>query len=341
VASPSRHVCALTLLVALLPLAACGSDPQTDATDFGDTVAAKGGVDTTGAPKGHLLLPTGRLDVRAGKPIESLSADVTQERTERTAPDGGVFVPLTWTYLTTAMEKLEPVFGPTLPIDMTLVTDGESYPLTPPTPERDGERAEAYYVAVAGTGKKVSLEVEYAGVTQSLDLASGKRDPGAAKNIYSMDTSTYSEELKPCPSQTWIDEGPLAQAGFTCNRTNAVVVPFVDGEWAPEGTNFAVIGLTSTLASFAVHGVSGAGATYTVASGKDKSTLAGERSVKVLDQNGSAGFSAGILVFPLKGKLPASLDLHRTYQLVRSARVGNIDAPHARKLDVRGEIPLR
>ncbi|MDQ4054067.1 MAG: hypothetical protein M3237_15380 [Actinomycetota bacterium] len=340
-ARPSRHVLVLTLLAVVLSLTGCGSDPGTETAKVGEIVYAKSGVDTTGAPKTHLLLPSGRLDVRAGAPIDALTGDATHERTARDAPGGGVFVPITWTFRTAEMARLVPVFGRPLPIEMTLISGGERYTLSPPVVERDGEDVDAYYVAVGGTGQQLDLEVTYAGVTQMLDLVSGDRSKGQADGLYSMDTSGYSITPRPCPSDGWIDEGPAVQVTFSCTSTKPLVVPFVDGKWAPKDHSFVLIGLDTSLSFYQIHGTSGSGATYTVSANKDKTELAGKRPAQVLEKVEQAGIAGGYLVFDLLGKLPKDLSFHRTYQLQRSALQGDVDAPDEVTLDIEGTLPLK
>ncbi len=339
-ASPSRHICVLTLLAVLLPLAACGGDAETTAADLGEIVSAKAGVDTEGAAKAFLMLPSGRLDVRAGTPVDQLAEGATTERQERTAPEGGVFVPLTWTYTTAEMAKFAKVFGRPLTVEMELVTGGESYPLAPPTIERDGQTAEAYYVAVDGSAEDLQLKVDYAGETQTVDLLTGKRSEGLAAGLYDLDPSDYSEKLNTCPSESWTDFGPLVQTTFTCTSSDAVVSPFIDGQWAPKGKEFAVVGVSSSLTAYAAYSAAGAGATYVVTSSREKSELDGQRPTKIIDENKSAGFAAGFLVFTLDGELPDALTFHRTYQLQRQAIVGDVEAPYGRSVDIVGELPL-
>ena len=339
-ARPSRHVLVLTLLAIVLTSAGCGSDPETEIAKFGEVVYAKAGVDTTGAPKAYLQLPSGRLDVRAGAPIDGLTGDATRERTERDAPDGGSFVPITWTFRTVEMAKLAKVFGRPLTMEMTLVSGGQRYKLPAPTTERDGETADAYYVAVGGAGDQAKLEVDYAGETQTLDLRTGKRAAGRATGLYDLNPADYSEKLKTCPSSDWTDFGPLVQSTFTCSSSDVVVAPFAYGEWAPKGKTFAVVGVSSALTSYAVYSASGAGATYVVTSSKEKSELDGERPTEIVDANGSAGFAAGFLVFTLDGRLPKALTFHRTYQLQRQAIVGDVRAPYALTVDIVGNLPL-
>lgn len=341
VARPSRHGFVLVLLAALLPLTACGSDDDSGAARFGEVVPARAGVDTEGSPKGFLLVPSGRLDIRAGHPVERLDEDATTQREVRTAPDGGVFLGITWTFGPGDMHAFDKVFGQPLPLTMTLTSGGKEYPLAPPRMALTGAESDAYYVALEGDGEDAVIEVEYAGVSQTLDLYSGKREPGDAKALYQLDASKYSAEPVPCPTDGWIDEGPNVRSTFSCTRYGAIVVPFVDGEWAPKGSSFVVIGLTSSLTSFFEFNDNGGAARYTVASSKEKSRLDGEPPTRILDETVAAGAAAGALVFTVSGELPENLLFHRTYSLVRQLVQGEIDAPYARKVDIVGDLPLR
>lgn len=340
-ASPLRHICALTLLAALLPLAACGSDPDTGETEVGEVVAARAGVDTTGAPEAFLMLPSGRLDVRAGRPVDTIPADETTERRERKAPEGGVFVPFTWSYQTAMMEELLPIFGRPSTVDMTLIIDGEYYKQAPATLGRDGQNAVAYWVAVEGSGEDVKLEVQYDGLRQKINLRTGIRSAELAKPLYSLDIKGYSPKQASCRNASYVDEGPAVQVTFTCAVSEVLVVPYVEGEWAPEGKAFAVIGLTTTLSAVNVFGTPGSAAIYSVVSSKDKTELAGQRATRVIDEQTMAGTDSGLLVFTIDaGTVPRELDFHRTYQLLRTAKQGTLNAPSERQIDLRGSIPL-
>ena len=344
-ARPSRHILVLTvlatLLATLLSLAGCGSDPQTDKTGVGDVVPARAGVDTEGAAKGFVLLPSGRLDVRAGAPVQNLAVSETRERRARTSPDGGAFVPLTWSYATADMKKLVPVFGRPLTVGLTLVSGGNRYRLSPPEVGTDGQSAAAYYVAVEGSGEDATIEIQYADVTQTLDLRTGDRSAGRAAALYDVDLTTYTEKLKTCPTKDWSMGGRLTQVAFTCSSTPVLVSPFVDGEWAPKDSAFAVLGVASTLSAVNFYAESGAAASYSVSSSTEKAELNGERPIKVIDETLDAGNAAGILVFPLTGELPKNVKFHRSYTLVRTAVAGTIKAPFERQLEIFGMLTLR
>ena len=56
----------------------------------------------------------------------------------RTAPDGGVFLGITWTFGPGDMQAFDKVFGQPLPLKMTLTSGGKEYPLAPPRLTLDG-----------------------------------------------------------------------------------------------------------------------------------------------------------------------------------------------------------
>lgn len=341
-ARPSRQICALSLLAALLPLTACGSEPDSGATEAGDVVDARAGVDTEGAAEGFLVVPSGRLDIRAGEPVTELPADATTERTARTAPDGGVFVPITWTFRTGRIDLLTAIFGRPQTIEMALVSDGKRYPLAAPTADRNGEAVDAYYTAVEGEGEDLELKLEYAGVTQTLDLVTGEQQTEGAQGLYDLAGVEYTGEKRKCPTEDWLEgEDPLVQVTFDCKHTDALSVPFVDGEWAPEGSTFVVIDLTTNLASYAVYAENGAAALYAATSSKELSELGGDGPTGVLEQEtGLGGADTSFLVFTVEGKVPTTLDFKRSYELVRTAKQGEVDAPRTRTLTIGGPIPL-
>ncbi len=276
----------LALLAALLPLTACSPDEKSAATRPGDVVLARAGVDTEGAAQGFLVVPSGRLDIRAGTPVESITAEATTEREQRTAPEGGVFVPITWTFRSGGIEKLTRIFGRPQPIDMTLVSDGTSYPLSPPSVERDGEAVDAYYVAVEGEGKELELELGYSGVTQTLDLLTGGQQTGRAQGLYDLGEVAYSDKLRACPTDEWLGRDPMVQVGFTCQRADSLTVPFANGEWAPEGSTFVVIELATVLTAYAVYTPTGGSAFYSPVSSKEKSKLDGEGPTGTIEDEG-------------------------------------------------------
>ena len=146
-----------------------------------------------------------------------------------------------------------------------------------------------------------------------------------------MDTSKYSDRADAVPERaTGSTRARWSRSTFTCTRTDAVVAPFVDGEWAPKDSTFVVIGLASTLTSFAVYGDAGAGATYTVASSKEKSELGGSLRRRVIEESGCwRVLAAGILVFTVQrraaeGPRPSTGPTRSSGRAV----AGDIDAPY-------------
>ncbi len=291
----------LVLLAALLPLTACTRAEKFDATNPGDVVQARAGVDTEGAAEGFLVVPSGRLDIRAGTPVESIDAEATTEREQRTAPTGGVFVPITWTFRSGGIEKLTRIFGRPQPIDMTLVSDGTSYPLSPPSVGRDGEAVDAYYLAVDGNGERLELELEYAGVTQTLDLVSGSQETGRAQGLYDLADAKYSEKLRDCPDGNWPGRDPLTEVRFTCQRADSLTVPFAQGEWAPGTSAFVAIELVTALTYYAVYAPPGGAASYSAVSSREKSKLDGKGPTWTLESAGTGGVNSSLPHFHGQG----------------------------------------
>lgn len=333
-----RHVAALAVVAALLPLAACGDDPASEPRDIGAVVAARTDIDPGDHPKTHLLLPSGRLDVRSGEPVEELSRDDTRERRSQSAPADGVFVPVTWTYRPGAMKDFSSVFGRPETMEVTLVSDGQRYRIAAPVEDSDGEVTESFYVAVEGTADDVELEVEYAGVTQTLDLVSGKRRAGRAEQLYRL--GDYTPTTSPCPSEDWLREGSEVQVNFACTATKPLSVPFVDGTWVRAGHSFVVVGLSANLTAYTILNGTEGGATYTVTAGRDKSELDGRRATMVLDESNRGAVYGGYLVFEIKGDLPGSMAFRHTYQLQQSGVRGEIDAPDQLDFEIEGRLPL-
>ena len=154
------------------------------------------------------MVPSGRLDIRVGHPVMRLDEEATTEREVRTAPEGGVFLGITWTFGPGDMHAFDKVFGQPLPLKMILTSGGKEYPLAPPRLALTGAESDAYYVAVEGDGEDAVIEVEYAGVTQTLDLVSGKREAGDAKALYKLDPSKYSRRPGAVPDRRLDRRGP-------------------------------------------------------------------------------------------------------------------------------------
>lgn len=333
---------ALVPAVAAVLLTACSAEeaPGPRTVETGEVVAARQlEVEATGATP-YLVVPTGRLEVRAGEPVTQVAGDATRAREAVEAPEGSVLVPVTWRYLTDVLDAAASVFGAPQELGVTLVADGESYPLVPPAEDRSTSDEEEFYVAVAGDGQELELELAYAGVTQTLDLRTGDREPGVARGLYPL--QGFEVRTKECPDRDWApDDAPLGQLYYYCTVTNPLVTPFRQGSWAEPGSTFAVVGVTSTLEGYLLPGADGlSSATYAVASSRSTTRLGGERPIDVETAERGPSTVTDFLTFRVQGRVPGRISVGRRVELVREVRRGGIDAPETLGVEARGDVAL-
>ena len=130
--------------------------------------------------------------------------------------------------------ELTRLFGDREPLEVRLVAGGEKYPLTPPD---SGPGNQAEYVAVEGNAKDVSLEVTYDGLTQTLDVGTGKLDKGAAAGLYELPKTKI--KIKDCPTKEWFTTALIYQQ-YECQYTTAAPSPYVANKWAKKGHTWLV-----------------------------------------------------------------------------------------------------
>lgn len=335
-----RFAAALSLALLALPLAACGEDEPDPGTQPGEIVEGRSGFEIETGKWMQVLVPAGRLDVRLGEPIEALPEERTAQLTAREAPDGGTFVPLVWSFDTSALEGYGVVFGDRSPLKIELVADGEAYHLAPPTAERRRD-AKPSYVAVDGPARDLRLRVGYDGVTQELDLRSGKRDAGRAAGLYDLpepDPGAAVEDLlEDCPMEDWTT--PVGEfRNFSCQLAKPVATPYVVGEWAKPGRTWLAVYTDTTLTAYALSNSSGQGVTYTVEANEDASTVRGKPALGIIGDQVVTGTARGIMVFEVRGDLPEQFQLRRRYELVASGSTG--DAPKRITREIGGPVPL-
>ncbi|GAA4685611.1 hypothetical protein [Nocardioides nanhaiensis] len=335
-------VLALVPAVATALLTACSPQEETGprTVEAGEVVVARQlEVESTGRTP-FLVVPTGRLEVRAGEPTAQVEGDATRAREAVVAPEGSVLVPLTWRYLTDVLDAAASVFGAPQELGVTLVAEGERYPLVPPAEDRSASDEDEFYVAVAGDGQDLELELAYAGVTQTLDLRTGERESGVAQGLYPL--QGFEVRTRECPDRDWApDDAPLGQLYFYCTVTNPLVTPFRQGAWAEEGTSFAVVGVTSTLEGYLLPGADGlSSATYAVASSRSTTRLGGERPLEVDTAERGPATVTDFLTFEVRGRVPGQISVGRRIELTRELARGVIDAPDTLSVEARGDVAL-
>lgn len=251
----ARAVVGLVLLVLSTLLAACKEDTET--TKAGDVVKAGQDDQFDGGTSATVVLPTGRLLIHTADPVDSVSADQTRAREAVDAPAGGALVPITWQYDPWASDRLDPIFATTDTPIVEVVADGEHYRVPPP--QRESESGESFYVVVDSDAEERSLEIEFDGVVQSVDLTDGTVDEGDAAALYDVEDARLRKTS--CDRLDWFDSRKVA-ADFVCDVVGPVLTPYAAGTWAPEGSLWLALTLTTELGIYQEVDLFGSGARY-------------------------------------------------------------------------------
>lgn len=271
----ARAVIGSILLVLMPLLAACGDEE--DLPQAGDIIRARLDNQFRKARESSVTLPTGRLIIHSGQPVDRASAEETRTRQVVEAPSGTVLVPISWQYDPWRSDKLDSVFAAEdTPIVELIAGDG-SYRLTPPQKESDG--AESFYVVVAGDGAGRSLKISFDGVTQTVDLQTGSRDEGVAAGLY--DIADEKLKKKACDHKPWFN-GPTVVAEFECDFTGPVLTPYAAGRWAPVGKLWLVITVSTNMRIYGETNRLGGGARYVAGSVKVKPRIDRHKPARVL-----------------------------------------------------------
>lgn len=268
----------VTLLVAGLllgaGLTACG-DGATSA-DGGDVVVGHLSDQVTG-DDAFVLLPTGRIDLTVGAPVAEVTADQAGDGKLHAAPDGGAFVPVTWSH--------DPFGEGGVPIgvigadpqeaDVVLVSGDTQADLGAPY-QLAGDQGTTdtgvgtMYVAVDGDGKAPTFQVSYDGLTQTVDPANGDRDAGAAAPLYAEPTMGVEA---PCTKEGFVHGDVVPDVSCVVNAPQRT--PYLPGHgWAEDGHTWLVVGLAITIS-----GVEVGGTTYDVRSVQAHVTVNGADAV--------------------------------------------------------------
>lgn len=266
----ARAVIGSTLLLLSVLLAGCGE--AQDSANAGDIINARVDDQFKDGEEATVALPTGRLLIHAAEPVESASDDETRTRETVDAPEGGSLVPVSWQYDPWAKGRLDAIIDTADNPIIDLVTDGEHYRLPPP--QLDDEGGESFYVIVDGDATNRSLEIEFDGVIQSVNLATGRTDEGSAAALYDVDEDALKKE--PCDEEKWFDSATVA-AEFSCDLFGPVLTPYAAGEWAPEGSLWLALTLQTEMRVYGETNGLGGGARYTARDVKLKPTIDGEK----------------------------------------------------------------
>lgn len=233
--------------------------------DPGSVVPVRTGVQGSEAT---VVVPTGKLEFTVGDPVEAVPAEAALDGEAHAAARGTRFVPVELEVLTA---QLEPgpgdAFdtGATPDLDARLVSGGTRVPLD----VRDDRTA---YVAVAGDGKDVHVEVRFDGVTQRANVRTGAVAKDLAGPLYA-DTTAANRVI--CPARH--GRSPGFTYDFACAGGPLLVTPWARGlGWAARGRTWAVATIYTTMADLRwTRSGGGPVARYDVTAGKRRVTVDG------------------------------------------------------------------
>ena len=270
-------------LLAGAGLTACGD--QGAGASGGDVVVGHLSDKVTGDST-YVLLPTGRIDLTVGKPVDEVTADQANDSEKHTAPDGGAFVPVTWEH--------DPFGEGAVPVSVmgadpqeadvvlrsgdTTADLGSPYQLAGDQGTTDTGIG-TMYVAVDGDGRSPTFEVAYDGLTQTVDPATGDRDAGAAAALYAEPTMGIEA---PCTSEGFTS-GPI-QPDVSCLVNAPQRTPYLPGQgWAEDGHTWLLVTVDITLS-----GVHVGRTAYDVQSVQPRLTVNGAEALPADGRYGSA-----------------------------------------------------
>lgn len=337
----------LAAAVCLLPvlataLVACGDD--SGHVEVGDVVGAVR-PEKLGKSPAMLMIPTGELRIRAGEPADRLTAEDTRDRTAYDAPGGATFVPITWEFDTRRFAKIARFIAATATPTVDLVVGTESYRISPPTGERDRE---TFYVAVDGDTTDLRLRVTFDEVEQTVDLDSGKRKPGQARDLYRLGAKPHAPESS-CTRSIGFKMGD-ASVEHSCKLEGPVFLPYAAGRWAPKGHRLMAVELRTRLQRIS-EAVPRGGAWWFGSSVRTTLTAAGDRPIATITEDGDGSVcpdpttaecrAASISVFDLTGATtPRLLLLAQAYRLEHGPAWGSYEPPKSKKAAAAGGIRL-
>ncbi|MBC9731941.1 hypothetical protein [Nocardioides marmotae] len=224
------------------------------ALDGGPTVAADVGeqLPLRAAAYGRtvtLNVPGGEVAVRVGAPVETLGYGLLEvdrndprwdERPDLAAPEDGSLVPVSW----------EPRRAPGGSVEVRLIVGDQRVDLVTIVPgDLSSLRDDPTSVAVGVEGRPgvedLTVEVEYDGLTQTADVASGEIDAGVAEALYERDR-TFSAGCAEAPSSCEFvaadPDSPLRPTWATFVTSDLVLYPYDPAlGWADEGTLWGAV----------------------------------------------------------------------------------------------------
>lgn len=312
-----------SLLVLGLVVGGCGVVAD-ERVEPGTVVPGQFADEVRGADA-EVLLPTGALRFTVGEPISTLRSGSADDLEERSAPEGGSFVPVVWRFDPDAAPQAAARFvgDSPPPATLSLRIDGSDYELGSPYPTagEDGLTPRTpYYVAVDGDAEDIEIRVEYDGVTQSVDALTGERAPGRADGLYD---DAGGLEPPRCPAGGWQASEPI-DFRVECEIAALAETPYVGrlGGWAEPGRTWLVADVGVALPEAAL-AVEDRRVPYGVEAITDRTTLGGVAPVEPMATDPGRGYVAsGPLVFDVGPAATRTLNLAVDFTLVPEDAAG-------------------
>jgi hypothetical protein len=238
---------ALPLLVGALAatVSACASDHlrgrDAQSVRAGQLLDASYTASVRGT-RSHVMLPSGRVDLTLGRPVDEVPARANARAVPLRPADGAVAVGVSWSlhrgaYPDSTNRQLtspRTVFGLPQPVRLWLVTDGTRHevPHVGTLELPVGRARNTVWVVVPSGARQWRFELQFQGVTQSVDARTGKVSPGAAAALY-----------RPLPGDHYGQCELVQKDSYaSCVVDYAVGYPYADGiGWAPPGKVFALL----------------------------------------------------------------------------------------------------
>lgn len=336
---------AALVLLALGPLvAACGEEESVSA---GDVIAARRDDQFIDGSVGRLTLPTGRLEVALGEVTTSLEASDTRDQEAIEAPEGTTFIPLTWQYDNGTFGDYADYLGAVDDPVVTLASDGVDYRLPPP--DATGVGSDSFYVLVNGDGEAPVLTVDYDGVAQTLDLATGDRDTGAAAALY--DVKARTERTQSCAADVTYGRDHVTTPTFGCTTTRAELLPYAGGAWAADGHAWLVVSIRTSfrrwdeyaadLRSGAVYAASGLESTFRVGDSPATQVIEDRDDSKCPDPVSGCTMNYHLIFDVVRGQVPKRLVVEQDYEFTLAQLVGGGDGKQVISVPVTIDTALR
>ena len=341
-----RAVSGLTLLLLSPLLVACSEDK--DSTEPGDVIRAREDDQFKDGKEVTVVLPTGRLLINSGAPVDSADSEETRAREDVDAPSGAVLVPITWQYDTWASDRLDGIFDTDVTPIVDLVSEGQDYRLPPP--DTDAEAGESFYVVVDGDGEDRSLELDFEGVLQTVDLKTGALDKGDAQGLYDIE-DTRLKTTSCDEAGKWFEKDTVS-AEFSCDVIGPVLTPYADGKWAPAGDLYLVLTLSTELRVLTEIEDLTKAARYAATSVKVTTSIDGEKPTSSLPNEdgtnacpipgaGVCGWSRHLIfAVPADDGEQGPLTAEVVYRLLLATSFGDWDPPTRQEVDAEEDIKL-